>query len=102
MNSVTETKKRGRKPKGETAMSGRTRTLLYRQRRKRAVIDAIGLESQATTPALLELLKDKLTRLDALAHATDDNIATAESVTVAKNTIARILNEIRHRYEIEL
>jgi len=92
MESATQ--KRGRKPKGDAPMSGRDRTFLYRQRRKRELIEAIGQESQASTAVLAERLREEFIRL-AKADQTVD-------ATVTKNSITRILRELCRRYRIEV
>lgn len=92
MDNVTETKKRGRPPKGAQPMSGRVRTLMYRQRRKREQIEAIGFESEARSTVLLDLLKENIAQLD----------QGGNNVTVTKVAIERILPELCRRYEIDL
>ena len=67
----------------------------YRQRRKRAVIDAIGQEADASRSALLTLLASDLAALEARG--------TPASMLQAKRSSAkRILNVIVTRYAIEL
>jgi hypothetical protein len=102
MENVAETKKRGRKPKSATPMSGRERTRAYRQQRKRDMVEAIGHESQASTPVLAELLRSEFLLLDRITTNNEDRITNDEKVTMTKNTIARILRELCHRHEIEL
>lgn len=92
METGTETKKRGRPPKGDQPMSGRVWTLLYRQRRSREKSDAIGFEPQARSAVLIDLLRENLAQLD----------RGAGNVTATKSAVERILRELCHRYEIDL
>lgn len=70
------------------------RQWVYRQRHKRAVIDAIGNESAASRVTLVALLAHALAALE--AHTTPARIEPA------RNSARRVLNEIITRYGIEL
>lgn len=65
---------------------------MYRQRRKREQIEAIGFESEARSTVLLDLLKENIAQLD----------QGGNNVTVTKVAIERILRELCRRYEIDL
>jgi hypothetical protein len=69
------------------------RQWMYRQRRKRAVMDAIGNEAAASRVTLLALLAYELAALE-------DHTAPAR-IEPARNTARRVLNEIITRYGIE-
>jgi hypothetical protein len=70
------------------------RQWLYRQRRKRAVTDAIGNEAAASRVTLVALLAHELACLE--AHTTPPRIDPT------RNSARRILKEIITRYGIEL
>lgn len=67
----------------------------YRQRRKRAAIDAIGYEADASRVTLLNMLRHDLTALEA-------RTTTAPMLQASRNSAKRILKVILTRYEIEL
>jgi hypothetical protein len=67
----------------------------YRQRRKRAIIEAIGNEAAASRATLLALLAHELAALDA-------HTAPPTTIAPARNTARRVLSEIITRYAIEL
>ena len=67
----------------------------YRQRRKHAIIDAIGNETMASRSTLLALLAHELATLDG-------NTAATNMIGPARNTARRVLNELITRYAIEL
>jgi hypothetical protein len=75
--------------------SAAQRQSAYRQRRKRAVIDAIGNEAAASRATLLALLAHELAALE-------DQAASAITIGPARNTARRVLNEIITRYAIDL
>ena len=75
--------------------SAAQRQWAYRQRRKRAVIDAIGNEMAASRATLLALLAHELATLEG-------RTASANMMGPARNTARRILNELITRYAIEL
>lgn len=90
--------KRGRgRPKKAVTVTGRERTAAYRRRLKRAEIDAIGFEEEASTAALLELLKSTIHRLEY-----PDYERTAEQEKIAQDNascgISKVLDALRHRY----
>jgi len=66
----------------------------YRQRRKRAVIDAIGNEATASRVTLMALLACELAVLEARS--------TTPQTEPARNAARRVLSEIITRYAIEL
>jgi len=70
------------------------RQWVYRQRRKRAAIEAIGNEADASRVTLVALLARELAVLE--DHTTPARIAPA------RNTTRRVLTEIITRYGIEL
>lgn len=82
-----------------TASSQRTsaaqRQWAYRQRRKIAVIDAIGNEPSASRVTLLALLAHELAALE-------DPTTPAGMTGPARNAAKRVLNEIITRYAIKL
>ena len=67
----------------------------YRQRRKRALIDAIGNEMAATRTTLLALLSHELATLEGPS-------ASVNMIGPARNTARRIMTELITRYSIEL
>jgi len=76
-------------------MTAAQRQRAYRQRRKRAVIDAIGQEAQASRVALLTLLASDLAALEARS-------TPAPMLQSKRSSAKRILNAIVTRYAIEL
>jgi len=75
--------------------SAAQRQWAYRQRRKRAVIDAIGNETAASRATLLALLAHELATLEG-------RTAPFNMIGPARNTARRVLNELITRYAIEL
>ncbi len=71
------------------------RQWVYRLRRKRAVIDAIGNETEASRATLLALLSHELATLES-------RTASLNTTEPARNTARRVLNEIITRYAIKL
>ena len=65
-NEITDalTKKVGRPPLGERALTGRERVRNHRARLRRKIIDAIGAEDESSDAVLLELLRSSLKRRD--------------------------------------
>jgi hypothetical protein len=78
-----------------TESSAAQRQRAYRQRRKRAAIEAIGEEASASRVALLTLLGQDLAALEARA-------TPANMIGPTRSSVRRILNAIVTRYEIEL
>ena len=76
-------------------MTAAQRQRAYRLRRRRAVIDAIGQEADASRVALLTLLASDLAALE--ARNTPVSILQAR-----RSSVTRILNAIVTRYAIEL
>lgn len=74
--------------------SAARRQRAYRQRRRRAIIDAIGNETAASRATLVALLAHELAILEASAPP--------NAIEPARNTARRVLNEIITRYAIEL
>jgi hypothetical protein len=77
------------------AATAAQRQRAYRQRRKRAVIDAIGQEADASRVALLTLLASDLAALEARG-------TPASMLQPRRSSVRRILNAIVTRYAIEL
>ena len=65
-NEITDalTKKVGRPPLGEKALTGRERVRNHRARLRRKINDAIGAENESSDAVLLELLRSSLKRRD--------------------------------------
>ena len=80
---------------GAAPTSAALRQRAYRQRRRRAIIDAIGNEAAASRATLLALLAHELAALEVRA-------ASAATIGPARNTARRVLTEIITRYAIEL
>jgi hypothetical protein len=80
---------------GEQAMTSARRQRAYRLRRKRAVTQAIGEETQASRVTLLELLSRDLAALE------DNKTATSMHQAV-RNSAKRVLLALVTRYGINL
>lgn len=93
-----EPEKRGRgRPKKEKTLSARVRTQQYRARLKRAEIDAIGFEKEASTMALLELLKSTIHRFEnPVSNYSAEQEKTAQEN--ASHSIGKVLDVLRDRY----
>ena len=76
------------------ATSAAQRQRAYRQRRRRAAIDAIGEETQASRVTLLTMLGRDLATLE--AGTLSENMATA-----TRSAVKRVLDAIVTRYAIE-
>lgn len=65
-NEITDalTKKVGRPPLGEKALTGRERVRNHRARLRRKIIDAIGAEDESSDAVLLELLRSSIRHRD--------------------------------------
>lgn len=90
--------KRGRgRPKKERTLSAKQRTANYRARLKRAEIDAIGFEKEASTMALIELLKSTIHRLE---HPELERTIKQEAIAQenASYSIGKVLDVLRDRY----
>lgn len=79
---------------GPTSAAQRQRA--YRQRHKRAIIDAIGHEATASRTTLLALLASDLAALDS------QRLSSANMLKPAHNSARRVLKEIITRYAIAL
>lgn len=75
--------------------SAAQRQWAYRQRRKRALIEAIGNEVTASRTTLLALLAHELATLEG-------RTASVNMIGPARNTARRIMTELITRYSIEL
>lgn len=85
--------RRGRPPAGDHAMTGAERQRAYRQRQRRAEIDSLGAEAEASRVTLVGSLAAALAQLDT------DRPEDAQKAT--RLTVARIIEEIVTRYEIK-
>jgi hypothetical protein len=74
--------------------SAAQRQRAYRQRRRRAAIDAIGLEAQASRVTLLTMLGSALAALD--TGTMSDHMTKA-----TRSAVKRVLHAIVTRYAIE-
>jgi hypothetical protein len=83
------------RPRRRGRSSAAQRQWAYRQRRKRAVIDAIGNEIGASRTTLLALLAHELATLEG-------RTAPVNMIGPARNTAWRIMAEIITRHSIEL
>ena len=75
--------------------SAARRQRAYRQRRKRAALEAIGEEASASRVALLTLLAQDLAALEA-------RVTPATMIGPTRSSVRRILTAIVTRYGIEL
>ena len=82
-------------PQASPILSAAQRQRQYRERRKRAVTDAIGQEDQASRVTLLILLGSDLAALE--AHST-----SASMIEARRDSARRVLNTLVTRYGLEL
>jgi DICT domain-containing protein len=82
------------------AASAAQRQRMYRLRRKRAAIDAIGEEASASRVTLLSMLGHDLSALE--ARTTPATMTPAIRSSAKRSSAKRILNVIVTRYAIEL
>jgi hypothetical protein len=94
-NAVTRDDSVDRATTSPERISAAQRQRAYRQRRTRAIIDAIGNETAASRVTLLAMLAHELATLEG-------RTASANMIGPARNTARRVLNEIITRYAIEL
>lgn len=93
-----EPEKRGRgRPKKEKTLSAKQRTAAYRARLKRAEIDAIGFEKDASTQALLELLRSTIHRFENPDPAKNEEQENTARENCA-HSIGKVLDVLRDRY----